>query len=1102
MRSSRVRLQDDLRGLLAGEVFCDDVTRTLYAADAGIGAWIPEGVVFPRGVEDVVACVRYAVENKITLHPRGAGTARSGGCVGKGIVLDMTRFMRRLIRTDATSVTAQAGATRFRVNQMLMRHQKRFFAPDPGAAHTTTFGGLIASDGAGPHWLRYGFPRQNLVSLQAVLASGDVVEINRNSLPTRSVAEIDEWSHGVALARSIVHRGCDTIVDSLHALLSDAANSLQHSLPREKEALTQVPWRSGYHINEILTGARGDTVDLLSLLAGSEGTLAIFTEMTLATTPLPRVRVGGIFLCHSLDRAARVLPLLQTFAPSRCEMLDRRQLTLLRESDSTFVKLIPNTHETEAALLIEWDGDDENLIREELNALAEILTRENLIHSARFTQNAEDGILFQRLCDAVPLALLRMEHPLPLIPLFEDVAVPLESFSSFLAKAQTLFQRRGLTVSIGGHWGHGHLRFQPLLASLDSTALDTLAALAQDLYAEIWSCGGSIVSENSWGRIHTSWLAQQSPERIPILQQIKNIFDPAAILNPGVIIHDGSDWRAAYRTQTGSSSQHTALLYSSLIKTPNARDAAVTPEKDKEEVTKRAAHSAALHQLQMQLKWDVNSAEVNELARVVERCTQCGQCRTRAAGVRMCPTFRVHGTETSAPRACVSLMKSVLADPDALVLLTTERAQRVADLCIHCQRCCTECAAQVDIPRLAFRIKSAYVSAHGLTTHERILVHIDSWLKFLSWISCPVNWAFSNRAARWLMEKLFGVPQQRKLPALTKFPFMTRVLLGGARLSSHKTETENAPKNSSQHSPKNATKKVALFVDTYANHFAPQIAHSAIAVLEHNGIEVQIPYKQRHSGLVAFACGDSDTATSIAARNAAVFAHYIRQGYTVVTLEPASASCLTREYRYIADALEHRDDLDLLMTHTLELTAYLWKLHEAGELRTDFKPICYHAPRAQGIPKPRFSDRDAYNAISRAPNIEHDTCENDSAPLMVIGYHAPCRSLSHTAISTLSATPAEKLLQLLPNTEVRRIERGCCGLGNSYGLRKKSYHDSLRLAMPLMASLRSADFTLAATECSICRMQLEQGCHQSIVHPITLLAHAYSTQNENAKSAF
>ncbi|MGE0759207.1 MAG: FAD-binding oxidoreductase, partial [Pirellulaceae bacterium] len=174
MDPERERIQADLRGLLEGEIRCDNLFVQMYATDASIYEIRPLGVVRPRGVADVVALVKYAAENKIPIHARGAGTGVAGESLGPGLIIDFSYFMRRVLRVSDETVRVQPGVIHAQLNRHLLRYG-RLYGPDPATRSVTTMGSVLALDGGGSHWLKYGSARNRIVSMQIVLADGRLI---------------------------------------------------------------------------------------------------------------------------------------------------------------------------------------------------------------------------------------------------------------------------------------------------------------------------------------------------------------------------------------------------------------------------------------------------------------------------------------------------------------------------------------------------------------------------------------------------------------------------------------------------------------------------------------------------------------------------------------------------------------------------------------------------------------------------------------------------------------------------------------------------------------------------------------------------------------
>ena len=236
------------------------------------------------------------------------------------------------------------------------------------------------------------------------------------------------------------------------------------------------------------------------------------------------------------------------------------------------------------------------------------------------------------------------------------------------------------------------------------------------------------------------------------------------------------------------------------------------------------------------------------------------------------------------------------------------------------------------------------------------------------------------------------------------------------------------------------------FVDLYANWYDVQLAEALVAVMEHNNIAVYVHPDQQPSGMNRVAIGDVERARTIAARNTRLLADSIRQGYEIVCTEPTSVLCLTREYPNLLDD----DDSRLVAAHTHEACSYLWRLHEAGKLELNFAPLS-----------------------------------------LTLGYHMPCHLRALEV-----GSPGESLLRLIKGVTVRRIERGCSGMAQTFGLKRDNYRASLRAGWGLISAMRDPDVQFGTTECSACKMQMEQGTTKPTIHPLKVLALAYGVMPE------
>lgn len=972
------RIEEDLRGQIAGEVRCDDLFVQLYATDASIYQVAPLGVVRPRSVEDVVATVRYASSNDIPIHPRGSGSGLAGESLGRGLVIDFSRHMRRVIEIGEKTVRVQAGVVVDELNRKLEASGRRF-GPDPATSHVSTIGGVISLDGSGSHWPAYGSTRQHVQSLEVVLASGELVTISNHDISTAGIN-----GYQAPLPK---------LLDGVQVTLNRYAEFIPNCQPRS------LVNRCGYRLDDL---RNGDHLSLSRLMTGSEGTLGLITAATLNTVPLPS-HVGSVLLFFdSLEKAARGSLDVTPLGPSACDMMDRRHLSLARESDPRYELLIPQA--AEAVLLVEFQAESSADLFEKLKQAVDAVHDTNQLASGSYVADDpyDHRMLWQLARHYVP-TLYRLKGNSRPIPFVEDIAVPPDELPGFLHRAQQTLKKAQVTASFFGHAGHGQLHIRPFLDLSNHDDIQKMATLADQLYQDVWRAGGTISGEHGDGLSRTPYVAEQYGPLADAFNEIKELFDPQEILNPGKIVP--LDF-----TEISDN-----LRSISIPKSTNGQSSVPTS----------GTQTDSSPVVELQLDW-----QPDEIMHTTRSCNGCAACRTLSEESRMCPIYRYSPREEASPRAKANLVRGVLTGTLPADIGLTEAAKQVADLCVNCQMCRLECPANVDIPKLMLEAKANYVATNGERLYDWLLTRVDTLCATGSRFPRVANWAVSHRVGRWLLEKLIGVAQGRKLPQFSSRPFLQQA--ADRRL--------NRPQRSS-------IEKVLYFVDTYANYCDTQLAESFLAVLRHNEIAAYVPESQRHSALPLITRGVLDPARRTAEQNVALLAEAVRQGYSIVSTEPSAILALTKEYPTL---LPGDHDANLVAENSYEACHYLWRLHQRGKLQLDFSPLTH-----------------------------------------TIGYHTPCHMKALEV-----GTPVESLLQLIPGLRIERLEKGCSGIAGMFGFSRENYRRSLRAGLPLLSAVRTGGFKVATTNCSACKIQMEQGTSKPTVHPIKLMALAYGLMPE------
>jgi FAD/FMN-containing dehydrogenase/Fe-S oxidoreductase len=960
----RERVRDDLKGLVKGGLLFDDLSRGLYAADASIFEVQPLGVALPRDEDDVRALVRYAAERQLPLIPRGAGAGAAGEALGEGLIVDLSKHFRSILAFGPDTVRLQPGVVYRDLARELARRGRRF-APAPEHGEHT-LGGMLATNAAGPGAYRHGSTRDHVASLRVVLDSGDAVEAG-----TRS-----RWPAADAPPGRL-----DDVVSSAVTLLSQNAELIHRCRPLAPFG------RCGYALHDVLGP---EALDLARLLVGSEGTLGVFTEATLRTVPLPGGRSVVLLGFAGLEAALKAARRALEAGPATCDLLDRRLLRLAGGEGTAAAPLPPAT---EAALLIEFEADSPAQARAAARGLAERLhRRERLALFSRTAWQDADADRLRRLREAALPGLYALRGAAQPLPFVEDVCVPAEALADYLPRVQDVLRRRETTAAFLVDAATGQVQMFPFLDPRGREDAARLWELADEVYTIALERGGSVSSRRGVGLARTPWMARQAGPLYPVLRELKAIFDPRHLFNPGKIVGPATgalDWPLRRRE--------------------------LRPEPAASEPGPRPAPGAGLPLL----RWAPGEAAAETLA-----CNGCGRCRTTEVGQRMCPIFRVSHDEAATPRAKANLLRQLLARDADPRQLASEAVRAVADLCVNCKMCADECPAHVNVPKLMLEAKAAHVARHGLDRSDWVLARTENFARLGSALSPLANGVLESHLVRWLMEKFFGVSRRRRLPGFALVSFLRQA---------HRRRWTRKPRS--------ARPRVAYFVDVYANYNDPTIAEAVVAVLHHNGIEVYVPPGQVGCGMAPLAYGDVETARETLQHNLRVFADLAREGYPILCSEPTAALMLRH------DALDLIDDPDakLVAAQTVELTAYLWDLYQQGLLRTDFRPI--------------------------------ET---------TVGHHVPCH------LKALGRPPmGPALLGLIPGLRVRTLDLSCSGMAGTFGLKEANYTASLEAGSPMLRELARPELRYGSTECSTCRLQMEDGAGKRTLHPIQYLALAY-----------
>lgn len=1050
---NRQRLHDDLRGLVEGEVLCDDVSLQLYASDASIYQVRPLGVVRPRSAADVSATILYANDQDLTIHCRGSGSGVAGESLGPGIILDMSTHLRRLVTSeDGSRVTAQSGATLASVNRDLSSYG-RWFGPDPATRAITTMGGVIATNASGSHYLRSGSARDTIESIRMVNSNGLLVELSQHAPESyRRISRQESEASPESEFVGRVARG-----------LTEIRNQFKDSL---KSSSFRSPASNGYRIDKFMDDQ--GVVDLAKFYAGTQGTLGVMIDATIRTELIPAHRGVVLLFFHRLDSAMRSAVSALAHGPIACDVMDRRLLQIAREGEKRYADLVPR--EAEAGMLVEIQGESLGDLYHRLGILRKSLASgpDAAFASQDTVQNDRRDLLWALFRRVIPRQYRVSGNALPL-PFVEDIYSPPEQMPQMLLAVQDVLKRFQITATIFAHAGHGQLHVRPMLDIANIEDRNRIRPLSEAIAEAVWKLNGQIGVEHCAGLSRSYLMPTQFGDLWPAMGQVKRLFDPHHRFNAGklfgaVLQKPDENLRPADQTieivasgrsvlpltrrasslgSRGSLGSGVSLAPQGSLGTlgsgveegsPSVVGEAerVGPRNTQESVASGLAESATTKlvasllphepspQLEVLQQWPGGSP----VTTTTRACNGCARCRSHNASERQCPMFRITAVEEASPRAKANLLRGVLSGELSVNELTGERAKAVADLCFNCHSCRVECPASVDIPKVVGEIKAQYVATNGLPLSDWLMGRIDVVAAVASRVAWLSNFLLKRRSIRWLGENLFGLSSAREIPPLASESFVRYA----TRRRWHKA------------SPVGGL-KVVYFVDHFANYHDPEIGRALAEILQHNQIGFYVPTGQSLSGMARITAGDLKGARRVARRNVRILSDAVRQGYTVLATEPAAALCLQHEYPNLLD----NEDAHLVAEHSHEACEYLWSLHQENRLTLEFEPVKHR-----------------------------------------ILYHQPCHS--RVIDPTMSAA---NLMRLIPELEVDVLDKGCSGMAGTWGLQRKNYRNSLRIGWPMVSAVRKATNSSPATECSACKQQMQHGGDYDAIHPLKLLAHAY-----------
>jgi FAD/FMN-containing dehydrogenase len=481
----------------------DDLARAVYSEAAGIARVMPSAVAVPADAEDVAALVKWAAETRTALVPRGSGSSMAGGAVGSGVVVDLSR-LNHLGRIDeaAQMVWADPGVVWSRLDVAARRRGLRL-PVDPSSGSFCTLGGMVSTNAAGARSLRYGAMRMWVNALDCVFSDGDRATITRGEEPPRRVEPI----------RRFLREAHAAVVSS------DTRHPARHKDVRKES--------SGYAIHQY-----ADKADLIELLIGSEGTLAIIVGVQLRLAPVAAATSSVLGSFRSLGDATVAAGKAVEAGASACELLDRTFLAYAMTAPGAGERFLGLATGAEAILLSEVEGASPEEAASNAEQLASAFRGAGAADvDVALTPEAEEKLW--ELRHAASPILSTIENTISM-QFIEDGAVPLAKLPEYVQGVRQALAAREMAGVIFGHAGDGHVHVNPLVDLRDPSWRTRMQRLLDDVVALTVRLGGTLSGEHGDGSLRAPLLRRVwHKDSLQAFEVLKKSFDPANILNPG-----------------------------------------------------------------------------------------------------------------------------------------------------------------------------------------------------------------------------------------------------------------------------------------------------------------------------------------------------------------------------------------------------------------------------------------------------------------------------------------------------------------------------------------------------------------------------------------
>lgn len=858
-----------------GDIETQYSSRFSVATDNSVYQQLPQAVIHPRTTEDVSLIGKISSKpnfSAITFSPRGGGTGTNGQSLTKGIVVDLSRHMNKVLEINEEEgwVRVQAGVIKDQLNDAI-RPYGYFFSPELSTSNRATLGGMINTDASGQGSLKYGKTSDHVLSLQAVFVDGSMLETDlSNGHPTEGYA---------AVAFEVTERVC-----------RDKREQIVAKFPPLNRFLT------GYDLKNAINEEHNQ-FDITRVLCGAEGSLAFITEAKLNLTRIPKARTLVNIKYDSFDSALRNAPLMVQANALSVETVDSKVLNLAKQdivwhSVKELITDVPGK-EMQGINIVEFADQDQaqvdDLVSKLVASLDETLAK------------GEAGIIGYQVCDDLPsinriygmrkkaVGLLgAAKGRAKPIPFTEDTCVPPEHLADYIVEFRALLDSKGLAYGMFGHVDAGVLHVRPALDMCDPEQERMMLEISDEVVKLVAKYGGLM-----WGEHGKGYRSEYSPaffgeELYKELRRVKAAFDPSNKMNPGKIC------------------------------TPLDSDA---------ELVKVASVTRGHYDRQIDV-------QVRDSFKQAMECNGNGLCFNYDTASPMCPSMKVLADRRHSPKGRAGLVREWLRQLTEqgvdILSLEQETYQRNASIkglidrvrnrinqrheydfshevyeamngCLACKACASQCPIKVDVPSFRSRFLNIYHTRYQRPVKDYLVGNIETMLPLMAHVPKVVNTMLEQGWVKNITASTVGYVDAPLLsvPTLAK------------RIRRHPIANFDLQRLAAL--PEQERDKYTIIVqDPFTSYYEADVVEDFIALLVKLGKKpVLLPFKP--NGKAQHIKGFLKQFKSTAESTSEFLNEVAQLNIPLVGVDPAMVLCYRDEYAELLG--EQRGDFKVLMVH-------------------------------------------------------------------------------------------------------------------------------------------------------------------------------------------